>query len=244
MQKGSKRCKKVPEDEFSKDSCVPDFLSRQAVIKTRETDATASNHLSHWRRELVPWSNLTRPRCSANGWSICGAVVIWQPDWVRVWDGAGRPKDLFPGEAFIIGGMACVTNNMAGLPSPAQPTTSTTQFSVTVTINKPGLWHHRVCSLDKSRLIQVLGTDWYVSVASRCQPQIEGCNLTAGGYTMPEPEAYPGVQWPGGIGQAYKNTHPNGVPAPVDNVAINGNPMIAYKFYQPTVGRYGGSGGE
>merc|ERR1711923_335141 len=115
---------------------------------------------------------------------------------------------------------------MVGLPRPAQPTTSTTQFVVPVNISKPELWHQRVCSLDKSRLIQVLGTDWYVSVASRCQPQIEGCNLTAGGYNMPEPEAYPG-------NQVHKNTHPNGVPAPVDDLMTNGNPAVNKKFCQP-----------
>ena len=31
----------------------------------------------------------------------------------------------------------------------------------------------------------------------------------------------------------HKNTHPNRVPAPVDNLATNGNPAVANKFYQP-----------
>ena len=213
--------------EFSKTSCVPEFLSGQAVIKPRTTDATASIHLSHCCRELVPWSNLTRPRCPADGWSIRGAVVIWQPDWVRVWDGAGRPKDLFSGEAFIVSSRACVADDMAGLFCPAQPTTSTTQFLVTVITNKPELWHQGVCSLDKSRLIQVLWTDWYVSVARQCQPQIVGCNLSPGGYIMPELGAYLG-------NQAYYNTHPNGVPAPVDDLTTGGQEAsVENKFCQP-----------
>ena len=43
---------------------------------------------------------------------------------------------------------------------------------------------------------------------------------------MPEPEAYPGIQ-------VHKTTHPNGVPAPVDDLTTNGNPTVKNKFCQP-----------